>query len=284
MAGEKPKLTKKEIAFAVGAGIVATGLAAIAMEDNFDVVGYTEPPAIMANGPTEMTYDVADFNEIWLNGPQDVVVTYGEEFSVRSEGSALALGTLQARVSGDRLTIGPPEGFNMGNWQMLRNATFYVTMPSLSAVELTGYGDMQIDRVEGERFSAAIAGSDSTLEIADMVVDEAEITIAGSGEISLAGEAREARFFIGGSGDINAERLQSETANITIGGLGDVSLSVSDDARIAIGGRGDVDIHGRATCSVTQVGGGDVDCGLPVLPGMEADAAVEEETAEGEAG
>ncbi len=284
MAGEKPRLRKREILLAVAAGALATGTAAIILE---------EPDAVevsvgdfTANGPTSMEYDLADFTEIFSNGPQDVVVTYGEEFSVRSEGSARAIGTLEAHVSNGRLTIAPPEGFDMDNWPRLQEATFYVTLPSLSAVALTGYGDMTIDRVEGDKFSAAITGRESELVITGMKVDEAEIAIAGSGEITLSGVAKETTIFIGGSGEINAAQLSSETADITIGGTGDVSLSVSDDADISIGGRGNVDIYGHATCSVTQIGGGDVDCGLAPLPGMdsgadeavtEPDAAVEEQ-------
>jgi hypothetical protein len=288
VAGEKPRLRKREILLAVAAGALATGTAAIVMEGGFDVVEYSEPSAAnaIANGPASMEYALADFTEIFSNGPQDVVVTHGEEFSVRSEGSAGALGTLQARVEDGRLTIAPPEGFDMDNWRRLQDATFYVTLPSLSAVALTGYGDMTIDRVEGDKFSAAITGRESELVISGMEVDEAEIAIAGSGEITLSGVARETTIFIGGSGEINAAGLSSERADITIGGTGDVSLSVSDDANIAIGGRGNVDIYGNATCSVAQIGGGDVDCGLAPLPGMdnaaggdvtEPDAAVEEE-------
>lgn len=174
----------------------------------------------------------------------------------------------------------------MDNWRRLQDATFYVTLPSLSAVALTGYGDMTIDRVEGDSFSAAITGSSSTLVVSGMAVEEAEFVIAGSGDITLSGQAEETTIFIGGSGEINAAGLQSERADITIGGNGDVSLSVSDDADIAIGGRGNVDIYGDATCSVAQIGGGDVDCGLAPLPGLdngadeavtEPDAAVEEQ-------
>jgi hypothetical protein len=268
VAGDKPKLRKREILLAVAAGVLATGTAAIIMEDGFDVVEYSEPSVISASGATEMAYELADFTEIRTEGPQDIVVTYGEEFSVRSEGSSSALGLLQARVSDGRLTIGPADGFNMGNWQRLRDATFYVTMPALEAVTISGYGDMRIDGVSGDSFSAAITGSESTLDIVNMDVDEANIVIAGSGKITLAGEAREASLVIGGSGEIEAAQLRSETADIRIGGIGNVSLSVSDDAEIAIGGSGDVAIYGNATCSVSQFGGGDVECGLPALPDL----------------
>jgi hypothetical protein len=278
VAGEKSKLRKREIFLAVAAGALATGTAAIVMEEGFDVVEYSEPTAVNVNGATEISYELADFTEIRTEGPQDVVVTHGDEFTVRSEGSSSALGLLQAQVSDGRLTIGPPDGFNMGNWRRLQDATFYVTMPTLDAVTISGYGDMRIDGVSSDSFSAAITGSESTLDIVNMDVGEVQIAIAGSGEISLAGAAREVNFFIGGTGEINAERLQSETADIAIGGSGDVRLSVAERADIAIGGRGDVNIYGNATCSVSQFGGGDVECGLPALPDLAA--ADEDESAD----
>ena len=57
-----------------------------------------------------MTYQVAEFDEIATTGPQDVVITIGETFSVRAEGSPEALAQLEAVVEGDTLAIRPKTG------------------------------------------------------------------------------------------------------------------------------------------------------------------------------
>jgi hypothetical protein len=65
---------------------------------------------------------------------------------------------------------------------------------------------------------------------------------------------------IGGSGDVEAGALRSDTASISIAGSGNVDLAVADEAKVSIMGSGDVDIAGPARCAVTRFGSGNVRC------------------------
>jgi hypothetical protein len=258
---ERPRLRKREIAFAIAMGALAAGGAALFVADD----GPSAPgDAIEAiSGAREISYQAADFDEISTSGPQDVVVTRGDSFAVRSEGSPEALAQLEAVNINGRLTIRPKPGFNWGNWRSLAPATFYVTLPRLDAVAVAGSGDITIDRVEGESFEGQIAGSGS-LAISAMKVDRANFFIGaaggGSGDVVVSGTARDAHVTIAGSGEVKAGGLRSETASISIMGSGDVALDVEDEAKVSIAGSGDVDISGPARCSVTQMGSGDVRC------------------------
>jgi hypothetical protein len=206
-----------------------------------------------------MTYQVAGFDGIASSGPQDVVVTRGDEFAVRAEGSSRALAQLEAVNVDGTLTIRPKGGFNWGNWRSLSGATFHVTMPQLDSVAVAGSGNIRIDRIEGETFDGTIAGS-GELSIATMKVDEADFKIAGGGNVEATGTARETRVAIGGSGDVSAANLLSETASVSIGGSGDVELAVQNEAKVSIMGSGNVDIDGPARCTVTRYGSGEVRC------------------------
>jgi hypothetical protein len=247
-------LRKREIAFAVALGGLAAGGAAIILEQN---EGHRPAPPVVTAAP--QTFDLAEFDEIRTSGPQQVVVTLGETQSVRSEGSPEALGQLEVLVEGGELIIRPKDGYAM-DWDNLSSATFHVTLPDLDAVALEGSGNLRVDRIEGESFTATIEGS-GELTIADMEVEEAESSIGGSGTITAAGTARETRVEIGGSGDVKAEGLRSDEASVEIAGSGNVALTVQDEARVEIAGSGDVDISGPARCSVSNVGGGNVQCG-----------------------
>lgn len=251
---ERPRLRKREIVLAVSAGIAAAGGAALMLEET-----NVAPLAPEVAGPNRMTYELAQFAEISTVGPQDVVVTIGDTFSVRSEGSPGAVAQFEPVVEGDTLMIRPRDGFNWGNWRSLNGATFYVTMPRLDGVAVAGSGDVRIDRIEGERFEGTIAGSGELL-IAAMEVDEADFKIGGGGNVSAAGTARETQVAIGASGDVEAGALRSETASISIAGSGNVELAVEDEARVSIMGSGDVDIAGPGRCSVTRFGSGNVRC------------------------
>lgn len=248
------KLRLREAVFAVAMGTLAAGGAALILAGDDD----DRVPA--AAGPGELTYAVAPFGEISTVGPQDVVVTLGDGYSVRSEGSPDALGRLEAVVEGGKLTIRPKNAFGGSfAWGRVSDATFYVTLPKLAAVSLAGSGDVRVDRIDGERFEGSVAGP-GELAIAAMQVERADFSIAGPGDLVAAGTARETHVSIAGSGEVRATGLRSRTASVSMAGSGDVALSVEEDARVSIMGSGDVDIAGPARCTVSRMGSGDVRC------------------------
>ena len=256
MPPRSTKLRKREIALALSIGVMAAGGAAAVMVAMLadDAIA---PAAVAASNPT---YDVAPFDEIATVGPQDVLVTRGEIHAVRAEGPPQVLAQLEVVVEDGRLTIQPKDRFRRGfNWGRFSSATFYVTAPRLEAASLAGSGDIRIDRVEGARFTGTVAGP-GELTLDSMQVDETDLTLAGSGSLVAAGTAREARVAIGGSGEVNARGLRSETASVSIGGSGDAALTVQDQARVSVMGSGDVEIDGPARCSVSRMGSGSVSC------------------------
>jgi hypothetical protein len=100
----------REAAFAVAMGALAAGGAALILSD-----GGEDAPA--ATGASERTYAVAPFEEIATVGPQDVVVTLGDGYAVRSEGAPEALSRLEAVVEDGKLAIRPKDRFAVGfNW------------------------------------------------------------------------------------------------------------------------------------------------------------------------
>jgi hypothetical protein len=251
----RPKLRKREIAFALAIGALAAGGgAAVISAINDDA---SAPPRYVA-APERQSYEVEEFAEISSTGPQDVIITIGESYSVRAEGAPEALGQLEAVVEDGELVIRPTRSFR-GDWGRFSSVTYHVTMPQLEAVTLAGSGDIRVDRVEGDEFEGAINGS-GALTIGDIDVDEADFSIGGSGNVIAAGTARETRVSIGGTGEVEAAGLRSETARVTIGGVGDVALTVDEEAEISMAGGGNVEITGPARCSVSRFGIGEVRC------------------------
>jgi len=252
---ERRKFRTREVVLAVAAGVVAAGGAALTLDALKD-----DGPIVAITGPREMTYEVAPFQQVATVGPQDVVITYGDGFAVRSEGSPDAIARLEAVVENGTLTIRPKDGWNgvFGRGDS-SSATFYVTLPLLEGVSLAGSGDVSVDRVEGSRFEAEIAGS-GELSIDDLRVDRAEFSIAGHGDIVAAGSVGETHVSILGSGGVQGDDLVSRTADVSVAGSGDVSLNVESAANVSMVGSGDVDISGPARCSISRLGSGDVTC------------------------
>jgi hypothetical protein len=210
-------------------------------------------------GPvTERSYNLAGFNAVSLAGSQDVIVRVGPAYSVRAEGQAEMLDRLHIEVEGGSLRIGMKRG-NWMNFGSRSKTTIHVTLPALEAAAVAGSGDMRIDRVEGNRFSATVSGS-GDLAVGAMRVANVEFAVTGSGAIRASGSAERANSSVTGSGDMDLGGLETRTAAIAVVGSGDVRARVMQQANVSIMGSGDVSISGPAKCSVTRKGSGDVRC------------------------
>jgi hypothetical protein len=167
---------------------------------------------------------------------------------------------LQVAVENDELVIRPRDGTNW-DWSDFDSTKVRITMPRLTRVSLTGSGDISIDGVRGDRFSALVEGFAGSISVDGLEVDQAEFTINGPGEIEAAGTAGATRMTINGPGEVRAGELRSRTAAITVNGPGEVELAVEQEADISVKGPGEVDISGPAHCSISTSGPGSVSCG-----------------------
>lgn len=230
--------------------------------------------AIMAGWVTTASaeprgYQVAEFEKITAIGPNHIVVSVGPTRSVRADGPREMLDFMTVEVLDGELRIQPrEERYREWDWEWpdAEAATYYVTLPDLEAAGLVGSGKMTIDRIGGGEFSGMVAGS-GTLDVADISVDAARFSIAGSGALKARGTAEDARFSIAGSGKVDARGMASKSASISIAGSGDAELSASEDASISVVGSGTVDVAGGALCTVSHFGGGKARCnGVDVEP------------------
>jgi hypothetical protein len=209
-------------------------------------------------GATQRSYDLTGFNAVSLAGSQDVIVRVGPAHSVRAEGDAKMLERLSIEVEGGNLRIGMKKG-NWSDFGSRSKTTIHVTLPALEAAAIAGSGDMRIDRVEGNRFSATVSGS-GDLSIDAVRVADAEFAVTGSGAIRASGNAQRASNSVTGSGDLDLGGLETGTAAMAIVGSGDIRARVMQQANVSIIGSGDVSISGPAKCSVTKRGSGNVRC------------------------
>jgi hypothetical protein len=213
-------------------------------------------------GPTvERNYPVGAFERIALAGAYDVTVRTGANPSVQAHGSQQSIERLVVEVHGNTLRIHPEKRSGMSfNWGSPSKVMLTVTVPRLSAAELGGSGGMRIDRVVGDSFEGAVAGS-GDLRIGEVQVARLRMGISGSGQAEARGRAQQAQYDIAGSGGINARNVAAETAAVSIAGSGEVTAHATRSAKVDIAGSGDVEIVGGAKCTVSKAGSGNVRCG-----------------------
>ncbi|MEH6826624.1 head GIN domain-containing protein [Parasphingorhabdus sp.] len=198
------------------------------------------------------------FEAVTLAGPDNIVFTTADDFSIRAEGDAKAIEQLRYKISGDEIKIGRD---NSGmSWGDSGKATIYVSAPSLKSAKLAGSGDIEVDTMTGESTKLSIAGS-GNIRVAKIDTASLSSKIAGSGNLTLAGTAESIDISIAGSGDISGKDLNAASASISVAGSGDVELSSDGSVDAKVMGSGDVRIHGDAKCKSRSMGSGDITCG-----------------------
>ena len=235
---------------------IATTLTAFAT-----LAACSEAPAQSAGPTVSRSYQVGGFTGIEVAGPFDVRITTGKAVAVAASGPQRLLDETEVVVKDGKLLIRPRRKgwFGGMNWNSRQPSTFTISVPRLDMVEVAGSGDINVDRIAGERFKGAIAGS-GDLRLGQVAVNELGLSIAGSGGITAAGQARKASYEIAGSGNVDASNLRAADAEAEIAGSGSIRANVTGTVRASIAGSGDIDIRGGARCQSSKAGSGEIRC------------------------
>ncbi|MEC3910723.1 head GIN domain-containing protein [Sphingobium sp. CR2-8] len=202
-----------------------------------------------------------DFDAIDATGPDNVVVTVGNGFAVKADGDAKAVAALDIRVRNGKLVIGRKSAlsWNWGSGDGDKSATVRVTMPAIKAADLTGAGDFDLDRADGDSLTLSLTGAGDfrigAVKLASLTSD-----ITGAGSMKIAGTADRAKLSITGAGDIDAEGLKVGSAEVSILGAGDIDFASDGKVAISIMGPGDVTVKGKAQCTTSGTGPGEARC------------------------
>lgn len=206
---------------------------------------------------SQRDFPAGEFRAVALQGIFNVAVTVGGSPSVRAEGDSAALEGVEIRVEDGRLIVGTKRGWS---WNGRGDAvTVRVTVPALEAADITGTGDLTIDRVETQRFTASISGT-GDMTIGALQARQAEFSITGTGDLTARGRADDAELSITGAGSLDLEGFEVARADISLVGAGDIELRARETVSGSVMGPGDITISGGARCSISKVGPGEVRC------------------------
>lgn len=221
----------------------------------------SEGRAQSAGPATSRNYQVGGFTALEVTGPFDVKVVTGRAVAVSARGPQKLLDETEVVVENGKLRIRPRKKGWLGNmsWTSRGNAVFTVSVPTLDQASVMGSGEVDVDRVAGNRFKGAIAGS-GNMRLRQVAVQELGLSIAGSGEITAAGQAKTASYSIAGSGDLDASSLRTADASASINGSGNIKARATGTANATINGSGDIAITGGARCQSRKHGSGDIHC------------------------
>lgn len=197
-----------------------------------DAVSGAETPA-GADTDEAHRFTVTDFDSIDLVGAVDADVRVGDVASVTALGPDRA--RLVMRQTGRRILLTQRDG------ERVRSGRFVVTVPQLTALTLSGTGDMTVSGLNADHF---------------------DISLSGTGDLDIQGSARRARVQLSGTGDLGGDDFRvSDALELDSSGAGDAELNAVNRATVNASGAGNVQIKGAQTCTVRNSGTGNVSCG-----------------------
>lgn len=215
---------------------------------------------VQFNGKEGVPFDDLDMSDaaptgVALGGPDTVIVTTGDEFTIEIEGSDKATEALRFVNEDGTLGIGRVQDSWNGGDDL---ATINVTLPSVSMLGVGGSGSLTSDSLTGTA-DIAIGGSGS-VTVTGIDADSLTLAMGGSGSAQLSGATDSLTLAIGGSGSVDAPDLQAGNADVNIGGSG--SATFASDGRVEANmiGSGSVRVIGDATCETNSLGSGELVC------------------------
>jgi hypothetical protein len=199
------------------------------------------------------TRSTGDYDGVKCAGSMDYILIAGTEGKIKLEGESNLLKHIITENKGNDLIIKVEKGVNLSpSW----NKTIKITIPfkDISSVSLAGSGDLwNEDKITTNNFNVSLAGSgDVTLNIDASSI---EGSLAGSGDITLKGNTNNLTLRLAGSGDIHAFGLQSNHTEASIAGSGDMEIVSHQSLKARVSGSGDIEYKGNPSKEDTKVSG-----------------------------
>lgn len=200
---------------------------------------------------TTKTIKTADYDRIDVVGSMDVVLERGSEgtIEVTTDNNIHEYVTIESNGGTLKIKI-------KNNVSLKTKKGIHIRVPfeSISEVSLVGSGDIVgKDAITGDSFEVSVTGSgDISLEVEALRVD-AKVT--GSGDLVLKGEAQEFEVKVSGSGDFEGRALKCENAQAYVSGSGDAEVYVKNSLKARVNGSGDIRYDGNPSTRDTKVMG-----------------------------
>jgi hypothetical protein len=201
-------------------------------------------------------YTPGPFDRVEIDGSGQVRLVQGERDEVFVSGDERMQEGVQVDRSGNRLHVSLP-----GAWKFWNNgkAQVEIRLRSVSRITMSGAADLYAPGViKSPQLGIDIAGAGLT-HFDDLRADKLHFTISGSGEGQLAGRVDDMRLSVSGRGKVTAPQLQVGNAMVSISGVGNADLWVTDNLRVDISGAGHVTYAGQPKIRQSISGLGSVD-------------------------
>ncbi|GAA3590475.1 head GIN domain-containing protein [Flavivirga amylovorans] len=218
---------------------------------------YAQWKSIRGNGNMKtITRTTSEYDGIKCAGNMDFIIVNGSEGNIKIEGEENLLEYIITEVKNNNLVIKTKKGINLKSGL---NKTIKITIPvkDINEVALAGSGDLwSKDIITTTNLDVSLAGSgDVSLNIKTTSV---KASIAGSGDLKLEGNTNNLEAKIAGSGDFHGFNLQTNNTDVSIAGSGDAKVISNKALKARVSGSGDISYKGDPIVDSKVVGSGNI--------------------------
>lgn len=188
---------------------------------------------------------VSNFTAISSSGSWDVMLAYGEPGTIQVEGDENLLEYIETRVENGKLIIRSQNSLNLRSKNKI---TVYVSLTRLTAVNLSGSGDILGEgKFSNEGTTTYKVSGSGSIRLAMHQVGKADLSVSGSGNIRLSGSAGSVNIRVSGSGNADCAELICDNASAQVSGSGNIKVNVNNTLDAHISGSGNISFRGAAS-------------------------------------
>ncbi|ULC60873.1 DUF2807 domain-containing protein [Flaviramulus sp. BrNp1-15] len=220
----------------------------------FAITTHAQWRKVKGNGNmTTITRTTSDYDGIKCAGSFDYVLVKGTEGNIKIEGEENLLEYIITEVKNNNLIVKVKNGTNL---KTSFNKGIKITIPfkEISSASLSGSGDLwNEDSINTSNFDVSLSGSgDITLEVNTTSI---KASISGSGDLKLKGNTTNLEARVAGSGDFHGFDLQSNNTDVAVAGSGDARVVSKETLKARVAGSGDIVYRGNPEKEDTKVAG-----------------------------
>lgn len=169
----------------------------------------------------EQTRTLPEFKTITSTGVFNLTIEVGQAQSVTLKGDEKSLSRVKIEVRGDELVLsnGKSRNYNSDD-----SVDVTINMPTLTNLNLTGVGETKIKRINGDKFV---------------------LNYEGVGAVAAQGNVKNLTITAKGVGEINTQQLKTRSAEVSLNGLGAVSVHASESLNANVNGIGSLTYYGK---------------------------------------
>lgn len=156
--------------------------------------------------------------------PGTLVIVQGDAESLVIDADASVAHAISTRISGSRLVIE-----NTSSLASSGSITVRLTVKSLSSLEQTGEGHIEMDGLETSQLRLITRGA-ANARLDRITVDGLRVATYGVGTIDVSGTATQQEVEMYGAGAYRASRSGSSDTSVELHGAGTVSVQASSNA------------------------------------------------------